>query len=124
MDLLCTMHPVTDLEAAAEQYLSIGFHDVARPDQDTVLLSPQAGGYVEVMLERHPVESHAGIGPVFRIDDVEAFHADHSDLDWMFAPVDVVSGKYALFRDQDRNPIRVVDFRDGGRFARLFRPSP
>ncbi|GAA4904266.1 hypothetical protein GCM10023223_21130 [Stackebrandtia albiflava] len=117
------MYPVEDIDAAADLYLKVGFRDVARPDHDTVLLAGPDSSHVEVMLERHPVESAAGAGPVFRIDDVARFHASYSDLDWMFGPVTLPTGGYALFRDPAGNPVRIVDFTaDTGRYARLFRP--
>jgi len=75
-------------------------------------------------LERHPVESAAGPGPIFRIQDVAAFCALHPELNWMFGPVRLPTGDYALFRDTTGNPVRLVDFSvdGGGRYARLFRP--
>ncbi|WP_041625152.1 VOC family protein [Stackebrandtia nassauensis] len=112
-----------DLETAAAHYLNLGFRDVARPDHDTILLAADESPYVDVMLERHPVEAHLGSGPVFRIEDVEGMHASQPDLNWVGQPVDIPTGKYAIFRDPDGNPIRVVDFTaDSGRFASLFRP--
>lgn len=124
MELICTVYPVDDLEATAKQYLELGFKDVARPDQDTVLMSTDQSRYVEVMLERHPAESAAGAGPVFRMPDVAAFHEANPSLDWVFAPVELPTGGYAIFRDPSGNPVRIVDFsRDSGRYARLFRPS-
>ena len=123
MELLCTVYPVAeDLDTTAQFYLDMGFRDVARPDKDTVLLASGDSPYVEIMLERHPVEAAAGSGPVFRVADVTAFHADNPDLDWRFPPVDLPTGKYALFCDSEGNPVRLADFRnDSGRYARLFR---
>ncbi|HIV59052.1 MAG TPA: VOC family protein [Candidatus Stackebrandtia faecavium] len=123
MELLCTMYPVEDLEAAAAFYLELGFKDIARPDVDTALMASPASNYVEIMLERHPVEMEAGSGPVFKVPDVATFHTEHPDLDWRFAPIDLPNGKYALFCDSQGNPVRLADFRnDSGRYARLFRP--
>lgn len=123
MELLCTVYPVEDLETAAAHYLGLGFRDIARPDHDTVLLAAQDSRYVDIMLERHPVEAHIGSGPVFRIDDVMAMQSGKPDLDWLGPPVDIPTGKYGVFRDPDGNPVRVVDFTaDSGRFASLFRP--
>lgn len=123
MELLCTLFPVEDLDAAASFYLDMGFRDIARPDQDTVLLGAPDSDYIEIMLERHPVESQAGSGPVFRVPDVEEFHTANPKLDWRFAPVELPTGKYALFCDNQGNPVRIADFRnDTGRYARLFRP--
>lgn len=123
MELLCTMYPVeTDLETTARFYLDLGFRDIARPDKDTVLLAGNDSPYVEIMLERHPIEAEAGSGPVFRIDDVVAFHAANPELDWRFPPVDLPTGKYALFCDAEGNPVRIADFSaDSGRYAKLFR---
>ena len=119
------MYPVTDLDAAVDLYLSSGFRDVARPDQDTVLLAGVDSPHVSIMLERHPVEIQAGAGPVFRIDNVAEYHRSHPDLDWVFAPVPLPTGDYAMFLDHERNPVRLVDFRtDSGRYARLFPPDP
>lgn len=124
MQLVCSMYPVTDLDAAVDLYLSIGFRNVARPDQDTVLLAGVDSPHVSIMLQRHPVEVHAGTGPVFRIDNVADFHRAHPELDWVFAPVPLPTGDYALFRDSERNPVRLVDFNaDSGRYARLFPPE-
>lgn len=123
MELLCTLYPVDDLDAAAAVYQAIGFRDVARPDQDTVLLAGPDSPYVDVMLERHPVESQAGAGPVFRIADVAGFIAAHSDLDWVFGPFRLPTGDYALFKDPSSNPVRLVDFSAESRYASLFRPS-
>ncbi|MFD0555951.1 hypothetical protein FB566_1169 [Stackebrandtia endophytica] len=121
MQLLCSIYPVTDLDAAVDLYRSVGFQDVARPDQDTVLLAGGESSHVTVMLERHPVESQAGPGPVFRIANVESFRQDHPELDWVFGPVPLPTGGYGLFRDPEGNPIRVMDFgTDSGRYARLF----
>lgn len=123
MELLCTFYPVEgDLEAALEFYQDLGFRDIARPDKDTVLLSTGDSPYLEIMLLRHPVESQAGSGPVFRVDDAVAFHAAHPELNWRFRPVDLPMGKYALFIDAEGNPVRIADFSaDSGRYARLFR---
>lgn len=124
MDLLCTVYPVEDLEAAAAHYLDLGFRDIARPDHDTILLAAPDSSYIDLMLERHPVEAHFGSGPVFRVDDVAALHTDKPELDWFGPPVDIIVGKYGGFRDPDGNPMRVVDFSaDSGRFASLFRPT-
>jgi catechol 2,3-dioxygenase-like lactoylglutathione lyase family enzyme len=123
MELLCTVYPVTDLEAAARFYLDLGFRDVARPDKETILLATNDSPYVEIMLENHPAEHGTRSGPVFRIEDVEKFFQSKPDFDWIFRPVEIVTGMYAAFRDADGNPIRVADFRnDSGRYARLFRP--
>jgi hypothetical protein len=121
MELLCAVYPVSDLETAAEQYRSIGFRDIARPDEDALLLSPNEAGHVEVMLIRHPMESKAGAGPVFKLPDVEAFHADNPGLPWLMPPRAIATGHYALYADPSGNPVRLVDFtRDSGRYARLF----
>ncbi|MEV0646971.1 hypothetical protein AB0I28_17070 [Phytomonospora sp. NPDC050363] len=124
MELLCAMYPVEDLEAVAELYRGLGFKDVARPDEDTLLLSAGESGPVEIMLERHPLEMKAGPGPVFRVDDVTAFHADKTELTWLLPPTEIATGHYAVFADPARNPVRIIDFtRDSGRYARLFRRS-
>ncbi|GIG65821.1 VOC family protein [Phytomonospora endophytica] len=120
MELLCAMYPVEDLDTVAEHYRALGFVDVARPDEDTLLLS-SGEGPVTVMLERHPLEMKAGPGPVFHIDDVAAFHAEKPELRWLLPPTEIATGHYAVFADPAGNPVRLVDFtRDSGRYARLF----
>lgn len=121
MELLCAMHPVEDLDSAAEHYRRLGFRDVARPDEDTLLLAFGDGAPVTVMLERHPLELKAGAGPVFHVEDVAAFHLEQADLAWVLPPTEIATGHYAVFRDPAGNPVRLVDFtRDSGRYARLF----
>lgn len=122
MELLCAMYPVEDLDASAELFRRLGFRDIARPDEDTLLLSANESGLVEIMLERHPLEMKAGPGPVFRVDDVAAFHAGKPELAWLLPPTEIATGHYAVFADPAGNPVRLVDFtRDSGRYARLFR---
>lgn len=122
MELLCALYPAEDIDAAAELYRGLGFRDVARPDEDTILMSANESGHVEMMLERHPLELKAGPGPVFKVPDVASFHAEKPDLTWLMAPREIATGHYAVFADPTGNPVRIVDFtRDNGRYARLFR---
>ncbi|GLZ76421.1 hypothetical protein Afil01_12280 [Actinorhabdospora filicis] len=122
MELLCALYPAEDIDAAAELYRGLGFRDIARPDEDTILMSANDDGHVEVMLERHPLERKAGPGPVFKVADVAAFHAERPALTWLLPPREIATGHYAVFADPAGNPVRIVDFtRDSGRYARLFR---
>ena len=106
--------------------LVLGWASVAalRAGYSVELLAGGDSPYVQIMLEQHPVESKAGAGPVFRVADVTAFATDNPGLTWLGTPVDIPPGKYGIFFDTAKNPVRVVDFtNDSGRYTRLFRPA-
>ncbi|HEY3684910.1 MAG TPA: VOC family protein [Streptosporangiaceae bacterium] len=124
MRFLFTMSPATDLDAAVGFYAELGFTELWRPGDGTALLAGPGSPIGDVMVETGPAELAAGSGPVYEVGSVDRFHDANPDLDYVLAPRDVPTGRYAIFTDSGGNAVRVIDFSDLG-FAehRLFRSA-
>lgn len=69
--------PVDDLAAAAEHYLSLGWEEAWREGENTIAL--QMPG-VETQLMLDDAEGWGGPGPMYLVDDLPAWLAEHSEL--------------------------------------------
>ncbi|MDX6282016.1 MAG: hypothetical protein QOH03_3087 [Kribbellaceae bacterium] len=108
MKLLFELRPVDHLDASVDYYRSIGLTPIAWPDDETTLLAP-AGGAATIVLVRDPAEAALGSGGVYDVGDLDAFFADHPDLDWLVAPAPSPLGRYAVFADRTGTCIRLLD---------------
>ncbi|MGH3098759.1 MAG: hypothetical protein ACRDMV_22450 [Streptosporangiales bacterium] len=122
MQLAFVLYPERDLAAGVQRWQRCGLRPLWWPDADTVILGAGPGSVAEVMLEDDPAEHRLGPGPVFVVDDVDAFRSGHRDLDWSMEPCDVPAGRYAAFTTADGSAVRLLDLRnDLGDQGALFR---
>lgn len=108
MKLLFEIRPVEHLEASVDYYRGLGLEPLGWPDDDTALLAPPEGE-ATIVLVRDPAEAALGSGGVYEVGDVDAFFADHADLDWLIAPVTSSIGRYAVFADRTGTCVRLLD---------------
>jgi hypothetical protein len=106
--LLFELRPVEHLEASVDYYRGLGLVPLDWPDDDSVLLGSEETRKPTIMLVRDPAESVLRSGAVYQVDDVDAFHTEHPDLDWIAAPADTGVGRYAVFADRTGTAVRLL----------------
>jgi len=109
MHLLFTYMPVKDLKAALALYRdTLGFEESWREGEFTCGLT-LPGSDVQLMLDQD-VPAGDKPGPFFRVDDVDAFYAEHQGtLSFNGAPKSIPPGRYVSFDDPSGNRVHVLD---------------
>ena len=97
--------PVTDMQAALALYRDVlGFQEGWREGETTMSLK-LPGTDVQLMLD---VTSEFAPGPVFVVDSVADFQAEH-DLQFTHEPFEIPDGYLAGFSDGQGNVVYVLD---------------
>lgn len=122
MRLAFMLYPVSDLDLGVQRWHQWGLEVLWRPDGETVILGSQQNPRAQVMLENHATEHRLGPGPVFIVESVNRFRAEHSDVDWLLEPSEVPAGRYAAYAEPDGSTVRILDItHDLGEHDVLFR---
>ena len=102
--------PVTDLSAALALYRgTLGWEEAWREGELTAsLVLP--GTEVQLMLDAHNAYVP---GPIFIVDRVADFSAEHGDrLQWRYPPAAIPGGQLGGFEDSAGNVVYVMDQAD------------
>ncbi|MCA1032535.1 VOC family protein [Bacillus timonensis] len=109
MKLAFLYHPVKNLEESLEFYReTLGFEEAWREGEHTVALKlPNSD--IQLLIENDELEFSAG--GVFLVDSVDAFFRENNDkLEFVKEPVDIPPGRYAIYKDNSGNHLRIIDF--------------
>lgn len=100
--------PTSDLAASLRLYRdTLGFDELWREGDDTVGLAiPDTD--VALMVDGAAVAGW-GPGPIFGVEHVADFRAEHGDLDVVTEPMEVPGGMLMALRDPAGNMIYVMD---------------
>lgn len=99
--------PVPDLPAALAYYRdTLGWEEAWREGEDTASLT-MPGTDVQLMLD---VNTEFTPGPIFVLDRVADFSAQHGDrLRWRYPPFPIPGGQLGGFEDPAGNVVYVMD---------------
>jgi catechol 2,3-dioxygenase-like lactoylglutathione lyase family enzyme len=98
--------PVTDLKRSLAFYQEELGLEIAWREGETTAGLKIPGTDVRLMLD---IDEGAP-GPVFQVDSVDAFYAQHRNrYHWTTLPTDIPGGRWAVFLDPDRKPVRIFD---------------
>lgn len=109
MKLVFLYHPVENLKESLVFYReTLGFEEAWREGEHTVALSlPNSD--VRLLIEEE--EKELAAGGVFLVDSVDGYFEEHKDvLTFVKEPVDIPPGRYAIYKDNSGNYIRILDF--------------
>jgi catechol 2,3-dioxygenase-like lactoylglutathione lyase family enzyme len=106
--------PTSDLAASLRLYRDqLGFDELWREGDTTVGLAIP-GNDTALMIDGAGLDGW-GPGPIFGVDSVRDFHAEHSDLDVVTEPSEIPGGHLMAARDPSGNIYYVMDqSTDGG----------
>ena len=100
--------PTRDLAASLRLYRdTLGFDELWREGDHTVGLAVP-GSDVALMIDAAAPDDW-GPGPMFGVDSVEAFHAEHGDLEVVAEPAGIPGGTLMALRDPGGNLVYVLD---------------
>jgi catechol 2,3-dioxygenase-like lactoylglutathione lyase family enzyme len=109
MKLVFLFHPVKNLKESLAFYRdTLGFEEAWREGEHTVALSlPNSD--VRLMIEDDELELSAG--GIFLVDSVDNFFNENKNiLEFVKEPIDIPPGRYAIYKDNSGNPLRIIDF--------------
>ncbi|WP_047980209.1 VOC family protein [Ornithinibacillus contaminans] len=109
MKLVFLYYPVNNLKESLAFYRdTLGFEETWREGEHTVGLKIP-GSDVQIMIEDYEAGSTAG--GIFGVDSVDDFYNENKDvLEFVKTPVDVPPGRYAVYKDNSGNLLRILDF--------------
>lgn len=109
MKLIFLHYPVQNLKESLAFYREkLGFVEAWREGEQTAALHVPDSD-VQLMLEED--EHEIGPGGVFLVDSVDQFYEEHKEtLSFIKGPIDIPPGRYAIYHDNAKNPIRILDF--------------
>ena len=109
MKLIFLYHPVNDLKESLSFYRdTLGYEEAWREGENTVALTIP-GSDVQMLIEDD--EHELGPGGVFQIESVDGFYQENKqNLTFVKEPIDIPPGRYAIYKDNSGNPIRIIDF--------------
>lgn len=109
MKLVFLYHPVKNLQESLVFYKeTLGFEEAWREGAQTVALN-LPNSEVRLLIEEDEFDLSAG--GVFLVDSVDRFyHENEAVLDFVKEPVDIPPGRYAIYKDNDGNHLRIIDF--------------
>ncbi|WP_409296537.1 VOC family protein [Peribacillus sp. SCS-26] len=113
MKLVFLSHPVKNLKESLAFYReTLGFEEAWREGEHTAALY-MPGTDVRLLLENDEPDTEAG--GVFLVDSVDRFHEEKNrSMEVVKAPVDIPPGRFAIYRDNSGNYIRIIDFTKEG----------
>lgn len=109
MKLLFLFHPVENLKDSLAFYRDVlGFEESWREGEHTIALKlPESD--VQLLIEDD--EKDLGLSGVFLVDSVDNFYNENKEkLKFVKIPVDIPPGRYAIYKDNSGNIIRIIDF--------------
>lgn len=109
MKLVFLYHPVKNLKESLKFYRdTLGFEEAWREGEHTIALSlPNSD--VRLMIEDDEQELSAG--GIFLVDSVDKFFQTNKEkLEFIKEPVDIPPGRYAIYKDDSGNYLRIIDF--------------
>jgi len=109
MKLVFLYHPVDNIKEALAYYRdTLGFEEAWREGEHTVALQiPNS----EVRLLIEDDEKELGAGGIFLVESVDSFFNKKKEaLEFVKEPIDIPPGRYAIYKDNSGNPIRIIDF--------------
>ena len=106
--------PTSDLAASLRLYRdALGFDELWREGEQTVGLAIP-GNEAALMIDGAGLDGW-GPGPIFGVDSVRDFHAEHAELDVVTEPFEIPGGYLMAARDPAGNMLYVIDqSTDGG----------
>jgi catechol 2,3-dioxygenase-like lactoylglutathione lyase family enzyme len=109
MKLVFHSQPVKDMKGAVTFYRDIlGMEEAWREGNHTV--SFKTNSDTQILLEDDEIERNFGPGSVFLVDSVDEYFTNHQNtLRFVKEPCDIPPGRYAIFKDDSGNPIRIID---------------
>lgn len=110
MEFVFWFYPVKDVKQSLALYKQrFGMEEIWWADASTVLLQTQKSN-VKVMLEQDEAEERLTPGGVFLVNSVDEFFETHNEkFQFAITPCDVPPGRYAAFKDESGNVVRIVD---------------
>jgi catechol 2,3-dioxygenase-like lactoylglutathione lyase family enzyme len=100
--------PTSDLAASLRLYRDqLGFDELWREGDTTVGLAIP-GNEAALMIDGAGLDGW-GPGPIFGVDSVAEFHAEHGDLDVITEPYEIPGGNLMAARDPSGNIFYVMD---------------
>ena len=100
--------PTSDLAASLRLYRdTLGFDELWREGEQTVGLAIP-GNEAALMIDGAGLEGW-GPGPIFGVDSVRDFHAEHAELDVVTEPFEIPGGMLMALRDPGGNVVYVLD---------------
>lgn len=108
MKLIFLYHPVKNLKESLAFYREkLGFEEAWREGDHTAALKcPDSD--IQIMIDEDEHELSAG--GVFLVESVDEFYNDNKDtLEFIKGPVDIPPGRYAIYKDNSGNPLRILD---------------
>lgn len=109
MKLVFLYHPVSNLKDSLAFYRdTLGFEEAWREGEHTVALQ-LPGSDVRLLIE----DDELGLAPggVFLVDSVDGFYKENKDqLEFIKQPVSIPPGRYAIYKDNSGNLLRILDF--------------
>ena len=108
MKLAFLCHPVKDLMKSLDYYRdTLGFEEAWREGDHTIALK-LPGTEVQLMIENDEPELTAG--GIFIVESVDLYFEEHQDkLQFIKTPCDIPPGRYAIYKDDSDNLIRIID---------------
>ncbi|WP_454050548.1 VOC family protein [Cellulomonas sp. Marseille-Q8402] len=98
-------HPVRDLDEAVAYYRDrLGWEEAWREADDTVALA-LPGSETQLMISTDPQPA----GPMYRVDDLDAWLAEHSELELVVTPYEIPGGTVAGVGGPGGNVFYVFD---------------
>lgn len=109
MKLVFLYHPVKNLKESLTFYREkLGFEEAWREGDHTVALK-LPNSEIQLMIEDDEQELSAG--GVFLVNSVDGIYNENKDtLEFIKGPVDVPPGRYAIYKDNSGNLLRIIDF--------------
>ena len=109
MKLVFLYHPVKDLKESLSFYRdTLGYEEAWREGEHTVALTiPNSD--VRLLIEDD--EQELGAGGVFLVNSVDDFYEEKKHtLTFVKEPINIPPGRYAIYKDNSNNHIRIIDF--------------
>lgn len=109
MKLVFLYHPVKNLKESLAFYRdTLGFEEAWREGEHTVALNlPNSD--IRLMIEDDEQELSAG--GIFLVDSVDSFFEENKEvLEFVKEPTDIPPGRYAIYKDNSGNLLRILDF--------------
>ncbi|QTD43009.1 VOC family protein [Sporosarcina sp. Te-1] len=110
MKLVFLHHPVKDLKESLAFYRdTLGLEEAWREGEHTAAFS-LPGSDVRLMIDEDEAEVELGPGGMFLVDSVDNFFQENQDkLEFVKGPSDIPPGRYAIYKDNSGNYIRIMD---------------
>ncbi|MDZ5472726.1 VOC family protein [Bacillus sp. 31A1R] len=111
MKLIFLFYPVKNLKESLAFYREkMGFEEAWREGEHTAALY-LPGTDVRLMLEDEVENEGLPAGGVFLVDSVNRYYEENqNELNFIKQPVDIPPGRFAIFKDNSGNVIRILDF--------------